>query len=186
MNLHRGSMRLRVIVTTILLMSVLGLLLIYNNSFAPIPTPLSSPSIGTTADPRMEEFQKLYGIKLLNRNCAAPCSSAVEGQLTLKEFIEKVGVPERVIATVAFHEPRGDLIVLLFYIRQGFSLTARREIDGKSEITPDMTVLEITLWNARTFPEMVREMERELPSAEALGQSQEWAGFGPVKVVTGK
>jgi hypothetical protein len=146
----------------------------------PIPTPraLITPKPFTTPDPRIAQFESV-GIHLLDQRCAAPCSSDVIPYVKLSEFIEKVGAPEKVYSS--FGSPP-IFYVLLVYTTKGYIATAYRPLENNiTDMTPDMLVGRIDLWNARNLNDLKREI-REVEKLDLpLERAQDWTGFGPVK-----
>jgi len=88
-----------------------------------------------------------------------------------------------VSAFVEYREPTGYLLLEAFYISKGFSIRAERENEPVDEITPDMEVVIVHLWESRTFDELSIEIEHHGVSSLPLKGSQEWKGYGPIKVL---
>jgi hypothetical protein len=160
---------------------VIVILALEGCSLLPTPTPtprvIITPKPFTTPDSRIAQFESL-GIHLLDQRCAAPCSSDIIPYVKLSEFIEKVGVPEKVSSLLI----GPDFIVHLIYANRGYTVYAHRAIGNNyTDMTPDMLVDRIDLWNARNLNDLKREI-REVEKLDLpLERAQDWAGFGPVK-----
>jgi hypothetical protein len=164
-------------------------------AFAPTATSTSVPiSINTPTpvtlepDPRIAEFKNVYGIELEDQNCTAPCPNEIlipygASPFTLQDFVEKVGPPEKVAAYLCCGE-RDDFVVHLFYISKGFDVYARRPAAGNyRDMTPDMVVYRLDLWRSRTKEAMITEMRSGFSIKTWLELSEDWPGFGPVKLI---
>lgn len=160
--------------------------------FSATPT-ITAPAITITStsillpiklDPRIKEFRDLYGIELDDQHCIAPCITTLQNPLTLGEFIQKVGTPDKVYGAVTTEKPL--LIAFLFYFRRGFSIYASRPAFYGShmnlDLTPDMMVKRIDLWNSRTLPEIEIELSQLYKTDFHLAEGQDWSGFGSLKI----
>jgi hypothetical protein len=145
----------------------------------PIPTlrAIMTPKPFTTPDPRIAQFESV-GIHLLDQRCTAPCKSIIIPYLKLSEFIEKIGTPEKVYSLLI----GPDFIVVLIYADRGYIVSAHRDIGNNyTDMTPDMLIDGIDLWNARNLNDLKREI-REVEKLDLpLERAQDWTGFGPVK-----
>lgn len=144
-----------------------------------IPSPqIMTPNL---ADSRIGEFRDKYGIELVNQNCTAPCiGNEPKKRPTLQEFIERVGTPEKVRAFV--DGAAGRFHVTLTYASRGFEVFAYRPINGNfTDMTPDMIVFRVDLWNSRTLSDLKRELWEVENLNIPLEQVPDWKGFGPVR-----
>jgi hypothetical protein len=151
-------------------------------SRSPEPTPVREP------DPRFAEFQKVYGLAVRGGECVAPCvtglvNSADGKELTLAEFIARLGPPDKVLVflyTGSGHRP-GEIVVVLFYIKKGFSISASRPFDLNDNITPDMVGGRLDLFQSRTIDGIAMEMAQMIGGPN-IWAAEDWKGFGPIKV----
>jgi hypothetical protein len=145
------------------------------------PTPI------TQLDSRIAEFEEMYRIAFRNKNCPAPCQNRVvnvpDGRpLTLGDIVERLGPPDTVIAYVAGGGERQDIFAEVFYITKGVSFSVWRPIDPLNEITPNMLVSESILFQSRTREGIIVELEKLFRTTFMLSESQNWTGFGPIKM----
>jgi hypothetical protein len=50
------------------------------------------------------------------------------------------------------------------------------------DLTPDMMVKRIDLWNSRTLPEIEIELSQLYKTDFHLAEGQDWSGFGSLKI----
>jgi hypothetical protein len=157
-------------------------------TLAPTIIPILQISPVSTTRPvihnsRISELHDL-GVELMNQQCVAPCQSKVKSPLTLGEFIQKVGVPEKVYGSLLSPE-KPDIIATLIYVRKGFFVHASRYAWYNSkwnfETTPEMNIDRIDLWNSRTLNELSIELSKAYQVDFHLEKVQDWTGFGPLK-----
>lgn len=145
-----------------------------------------------TSDPRLNELRFSYGI-YPTRSCTAPCTTAVTRQvwgnpITLGEFVDKVGNPDRVVAFINGTGENADFVVEVFYITKGLAVYGTRSLrpplDFESRVTREMVVGAIEIWQSRTFDKMILEMRSVNGTATFLEQSEPWSGFAEIKLST--
>lgn len=157
------------------------------------PTPTEIPVLATSVamptstitsilpDHRIQELRDKYGIELANQYCVAPCFNAVKGVLTLGELVEKLGAPEKVFLSLDNPE-RPQVLVSLVYASKGIIVGATRPLSDNANMTPDMKVYRIDLWNARNLNDLKTEIEAAYKIMSfPLEKAQNWNGFGPVR-----
>ncbi|MBI5877069.1 MAG: hypothetical protein HZB53_05405 [Chloroflexi bacterium] len=133
---------------------------------------------------RIAELRSALGVNLEDGLCDAQsgCSAYLPGNtitLTVAEFVNKVGSPTLVIG----HNLPGARVetyrVHLYYIQLGLEAIFDRRADGKLEMTPDMTFIEVWFYDAHTLDEMKRAMDKDYQGFW-LEIARRWTGFGPI------
>lgn len=141
------------------------------------PTRTARPDL--SPDVRIAQFESL-GIYLVNQKCSAPCDSPIRPNLTLGEFIQKVGAPEKVSSLHVGSEYKVDLV----YANRGFIVFAYRPFnDDPTTMTPDMLVTSVRLYNARSLDALEQEVMIVSGVKVPFEKYQDWTGFGPVRSV---
>ena len=73
------------------------------------------------------------------------------------------------------------IVAILLYVKGGFYIHASRPIDIRDEITPDMLVDRLDLFQSRTLDGIAME-EQQLTGKQIIRMAEAWKGFGPIKV----
>jgi hypothetical protein len=129
---------------------------------------------------RRDEFFDTTGLELGDIRCIDHCVSHPTNLITLGQFIEAAGPPERAYSTI--DGPSNSFGVVLIYERQGMVINAYRGICGNtSDATQEMTVEQIALFRSRTLDAMGEEMDELGMYRIYLDATQVWTGFGRVK-----
>lgn len=151
------------------------------------PTAITAQS--QTPDPRIAAYESLYGVEFGRRYCSAPCRNSMtrvtSGELiTLGTWIDVFGAPDRVIGHIVFEPTQPNyFFVDIYYFNQRVQISAARRNIALREVTPDMSITEISLLSPQASPEqMAWELNRLELSGRLMARAQAWRGFGPVPV----
>lgn len=150
----------------------------------------------TPDDPRVGELRGTYGIDVV-AGCLAPCISNVRllvrdaaRTLHLGDLVARLGYPERVIAYPSGGGEEISSIYAFYYVSKGVSFRSLRTFRPpehvKDELKPDLEILDISLWNSRTFEALANEIRGTYGTATYFEQAQPWSGYGTINIVTPK